>query len=349
MGATDNLKYQLGRRPATMKRDISATPMKDVAARMRQWWTAGSASMAKPEAEGIRFYMVNHALGEAIRAVPPEAPLGPWMEVVETYHEVAAPVAVRAFYYLLTICARENRHCQNPAQIRSALTAINGPVATDWVAGLKGQGSGGVASKVRSEPPACTLGQLAGALRDSFYKGNWSGGYGGKKWGVVADCLVEFVFGRYSADMMLDVVWTLCHNNGPIFNKGMLYHGYTSELVRLLDVQRSGQVPQYVASGASGYVTPELKQLHARLAAVVGPSFDGYVDWYKVEALGAVGHYEAEKQAQVAAHGMPTGDYVAAAKKAKVKAKAKAAEQTGVQIMPGVFVQKANFKRKKAA
>ena len=91
-----------------------------------------------------------------------------------------------------------------------------------------------------------TIGKFCEALAWQFYHCKWAGGYGGKKWGVVTDCLVRFVKGEFSAEMMMDTVWTLSHNSGPIFNKGQFYGMYGHNLYRILDVQRSGQVPEAV-------------------------------------------------------------------------------------------------------
>lgn len=45
------------------------------------------------------------------------------------------------------------------------------------------------------------------------------GGYGGKKWGAVAECTKDRMSGRITPAQWLDRVFTLCHNNGSIFNK----------------------------------------------------------------------------------------------------------------------------------
>ena len=137
------------------------------------------------------------------------------------YHELMARKSIRAFYYLLWICIREARHNKSLAdtkkmkemadqfgdEFRSFLTQVNG-------------GEAGISTKFLSKPPNMDIGTFCRGLAWQFYKCSWNGGYGGKKWGVVTDCLVRFVSGEFSAEMMLDTVWTLAHNGGADLQQG---------------------------------------------------------------------------------------------------------------------------------
>jgi hypothetical protein len=42
-----------------------------------------------------------------------------------------------------------------------------------------------------------------------FNKGKWQGGYGGKAWGSIADCLLALVTGEYSPEMFCDLAFAL--------------------------------------------------------------------------------------------------------------------------------------------
>jgi hypothetical protein len=163
------------------------------------------------------------------------------------------------------------------------------------------------------------------------------------------------VWGRISAEMFLDTGFTLCHNGGPIFNKGMLYHhANKAELERILDVQRAGQIPQLVASKGTKFVTAPLSAYQSKMRELLGGEFDGYVDWFLVESLGSLGKYPTEKAQQAAKHGKPGSSVIAekvAAAKAKIAAAKVQAEKeefhkNHMEILPGVFVQK--IKRKAA-
>jgi len=101
-----------------------------------------------------------------------------------------------------------------------------------------------------------------------------------------------------SAELMLDTGYTLAHNNGPIFNKQVLYHPHdTTELKKILDVQRAGMIPQMVHSGASKFVSLAHRKFHEKALALLGEEFGGPVNWFTVENLGAVQSYTAEKAA----------------------------------------------------
>jgi len=129
----------------------------------------------------------------------------------------------------------------------------------------------------------------------------------------VADCLANFVNGNYSAEMMMDVGWTLCHNNGPIFNKQIFYNMYSHDLVRLLDVQRAGMIPalvEEVSNGAeyfaSQFVTHEHKTMLAHAKKTLGQgNFGGFVEWDAVSkdaVHGNYGSYNGKQAAAFASH-----------------------------------------------
>jgi hypothetical protein len=143
-------------------------------------------------------------------------------------------------------------------------------------------------------------------LVEVFHTGKFSGGFGGEAWGAIADVLNDYVHGKLTAEMMLDTAFTLCHNNGPIFNKGMLYDGYTSDIYTILDVQRSGQVPQLVYSCDVIQVNTEaVQEVWKTCYGALGDKLlenTHYVDWFKVEALGALHSYTAKKKLQLENH-----------------------------------------------
>jgi hypothetical protein len=140
--------------------------------------------------------------------------------------------------------------------------------------------------------------------------------------------------------MMLDTVWTLAHNGGPIFNKGYLYKCYSHTIIRILDVQRSGQIPSAVLSdGPIGhFVQPGLKAHMQQLMARFPDKIASYVDWMVVEALGSVNHYSSEKQLQQQKFGLSP-----AAKAAQEAAEAKAKEAAEKAAQALIEEQKSNF------
>jgi hypothetical protein len=156
-----------------------------------------------------------------------------------------------------------------------------------------------------------------------FYNGVFSPGFGGRAWGAIADCLVSFVDGTYSPEVMLDVVWTLCHNNGAIFNKGMFYESYTNTLYRILDIQRSGQIIEACLSDkdCQAYAGLNLGSMICDFMDRYPGEFGTYVNWFVVEAHGALhGPYNHEKNHQIKKYGLDEASIAMMDKKAKAAA-----------------------------
>ena len=173
----------------------------------------------KPEAEALWFYGMNHGMALIGAEKAPLEPLDPWeLNFVNDYHAILGPKAVRAFYYLLMICTREARHNKSLTADTAKMKAQFGVEAGGWFASVKG-GEHDIHQAFLKQPPNATLGQFVECIRWQFYNSKWAGGYGGKKWGKVTDCLVRFVNGEFTAEMMLDTVWTLSHNNGSDFQQ----------------------------------------------------------------------------------------------------------------------------------
>lgn len=302
------LRRHLTGRPFAQSRDMSSVPCMHVAKATAKFMGDDSDSKVRPETEALWFYMLNHVVSEVLRKYSMDDALpDAVLEMVREYNDQCAPKAARAFYYLLLICTREARHVSNNgATFWNEVQSKFGVSARNFGQALKGiGGSTSAYHKFLHEAPDTSIGEYVSMLRYVFYKGSFGLGYGGKKWAKVCDCLVEFVHGRYSPEMMLDTVWTLCHNGGPIFNKGMLYGMYSLELVKILDVQRSGQIPKMVGNSEveAKFSPPALSIAWSRCNKLFPETFAGHVDWFLVEHLGSVHRYATEKQAQVAAHG----------------------------------------------
>jgi hypothetical protein len=313
-----------------------------------------------PEAEALWFYGLNHGMAELRKRYAPLEPMtGAHCGFVNENYRCLGPKAVRAFYYLLLICTRESRHVHQTGTLAAKGAKQEGACA--FIKSISGAGSASAYKRFLEAPPDCTIGQYVNLLRQVFYHGNFASGYGGPAWGQVCDSLCRFVSGEFTAEMMLDNVWTLAHNNGPVFNKGMLYTVYTPTLQRILDVQASGQVPEMVLTdqAVQQFVAPGLQRMMLDLKDTLPGVIGKYVDWYAVELLGAKSAYPGEKAQQAALHGVPVGvTEKQAAAQAKLAAEAEKLKQalakaqaeklaTQFVVMPGLWVPK--IKRKLAA
>ncbi|MCL4743855.1 MAG: hypothetical protein KJZ83_00420 [Burkholderiaceae bacterium] len=357
----DTLAYHSSR-VLCAKRDMSAVLCKSVADRVAIYQQANNASdgYSVPETQALWFYGMNHGMALIGSQRDPLEPLNDWeLEFVEAYHKELAPRAIRAFYYLLLICTREARHNKSLSANYAKMVEKFGTPVADFFKMIKG-GEASIHQEFLKNPPDASIGAYCECMQWQFYNSKWAGGYGGPAWGSIADCLVRFVKGEYSAEMMLDTVWTLSHNNGPIFNKSLFYGMYNhAAIIRILDIQRSGQIPQAVLFDGivKKYINPELvawmQQVKDRFPDKIGD----YVDWEVVEALGSVKKYQQDKQQQWSKHGMSPAAQAAlkaaeAKKKAQEEAAKKAAEEHAknwFQVMPGLEVKKIQIIRSEAA
>jgi len=106
-------------------------------------------------------------------------------------------------------------------------------------------------------------------------------------------------------EMMIDTAYTLAHNNGPMFNKGMLYDHYGNDFKKILDVQRSGQIPEFILEGGAKFLTPLQSSVFNDALTALKGEFGNYVDWYQVEKLGSLIKYPVEKTVQDKKYGNP--------------------------------------------
>lgn len=326
--------------PHVKPQSVRHIPCADVAAAYELY--KQHAGLRDPETEAVDFYALNH-LAAAIRKRHSSIDVLPeWADkIMEKHNANMMAISKRMFFYLLLICTRESRHLNSSYMPESWVLKMKnqfGSKSWDFNAKVHGSSSNGAVETFLNHPPSLELGMYADSLVYVFNQGKFSASFGGPKWGKVAETLASFVSGQTSAEMMVDTAFTLAHNNGPIFNKGMLFKMYGSSLIRILDVQRSGQMPEGIHSGEIDDASEGVKKL-VELAMVNMPNeFGTYIDWFKVEQLGSVQKYSAQKKLQVAKYGTPA-----------TAGKSKGGQQvTGsLEIWPGQVVT--IVKRKKAA
>lgn len=355
----NTLKYQQSR-TLTTKRDMRNVPLATVMQRFNEMLTS-SPDLVRPEVEALWFYGMNHGVS-LIRGVRDELePLNEEeLKFVFTYHSRLGFTARKAFSYLLATCTREARHCHS----KPGMVPVHAPdlpdgyppgavadtrIAVDWLLAPHGQ-EDGIYGDLRNNPPSVTIGCFSRALSLVFRRGHWSSAYGGPKWADISDCLTRFVEGENSAEMMLDTVWTLQHNTASVFNKGIIFKEVTGSLAHILDVQRSGQIPEYVLNAHYNFAEEaDLSSYMTWLLLTFPGEIGRYVDWFKVKALGAICDYDTAMAAQLKKHGpSPWMDFEAKQALAAAVAEKKAAEQHAkdwFQVMPGLEVKFKKIKR----
>lgn len=264
----------------------------------------GSASV---EDSAIKFYLMNHAFSEMQHRFDVHEPLpAEWLSIPKSYMALLSPAVIRLVYYMMLIVTRESRHVKKSATFLNGIKKKHGEVYGAYLSSIP-SGSNEAAIYFRQNPPqGITLVEYLSGVTTVFNTGSFSTGYGGKPWGGISQCLLDFVAGTTSAETMVDTAWTLAHNNGPMFNKGMLFNGFDQNTtLKILDVQRAGMIPQLIAQFSRGEVSlhsvsTDTKKMWKSCRDLLGETFDGYVDWYAVEAAGCMkkGGYPQEKAKQ---------------------------------------------------
>ncbi|QIN95303.1 hypothetical protein DLP3_140 [Stenotrophomonas phage vB_SmaS_DLP_3] len=289
--------------------DMTQINAQSVAKRIRLY--RSSCGKASPDGQALRFYGLNQCMAVIAKKYGQHGVLPPHMKAVaEAYVRELVAQTERMFGYMLLITTRESRHVHSAKNdFEKKFAAQFGKAANDFNQLINGSGSDGAVERFLENAPDMPIGTYARSLEWCFFHGGFNGSYGGKPWGNIAKTLADAVTGVTSMEIMVDTAYTLAHNNGPIFNKGMMYSGYTDAIYKILDVQRSGQVVELCRSGVMSAHLKE-KDLLPLFDAVVKEfpeEFGEYVDWIKVEKLGSVKKYPHEIAEQKKKYGEALG------------------------------------------
>jgi hypothetical protein len=313
IAARNTLRHQLAR-PLCIKRNMSAVDTAGAAkAAAERVSTYEELGMLIPEVAALQFYLLQHAMSDVRQQFGPDESLGNVLKIVEMYHELGVDLGQRMFVYLLLICTREARHTTGSPTFHAKLKNKFGLTFTTFMEEIAHTNSNVAVHKFLKNPPAMPLGKYCAGLAYMFNHGQFSGGYGGELWGTIAETLKWFVDGQISVEMLLDTAFTLAHNGGPIFNKGMTFHTYDgTKLLLVLNTQATGQIPQFIDSIGDypmigGLVNDETRSMYKTCRELLGDSFGGQIDWFKVDdqelATGYV--YQQLKEKQIELFGVP--------------------------------------------
>jgi len=227
------------------------------------------------------------------RAKPLDMPLtDDEQAVMEAYHAHLGWLAFYMFDYLYIACARETRHLM---AVPPSWQDVLGPELESLVDRLQEASSADDGFKNLKNIPEIPLGAVTRALSAQFFWGRYDQSFGGPKWGEVAYTVNQFVHGYLSPELFIDTAWTLAHNTGPVFNKGMVFHCQDSPyLLRILNAQRSGQIPGFVQTLDNQDVQQVFRdhkertasfQKHRDLCRDVAPSIFTPFDQDKAESI----------------------------------------------------------------
>lgn len=340
----DTYAFHKNERPGTLARDLSQVPLALAGKTAKKH--LGDSGQKSPESEALEFYTMQHAMGQIEAAYEPDEPLGNKLPLVERFHNVLNSAGARLFQYIMITTTRESRHLTNVQE--DQLIQKHGSACADFTKSVKSSSQ----KALFNYSGSLKLGPYLDYLCDVFNQLSWSSSYGGTAWGQVTEAVRDTVNGELSIEMLLDIGYTLAHNNGPIFNKGFQFTHYDAfQLYTILDCQRAGQIPSLIKAGAP--FCTHVKNVHAtdvaKMEQVFESEYDKWVNWDVVEALGAVQSYDQYKATNMQKFGNDPKfkaanaavlEQVKAAKDAAAAKKA-AQEKMYFEVMPGVKIKKA--------
>lgn len=243
-----------------------------------------------------RFYLYNHAVAMITKKyhrheeLPPDA-----LDVLERFNEYGNQLVARMIGYVATICVRESRHCHSQTDVANVVNQKFGKPAKDFIFSVPDSAEASMQYAMNMVPEGLTIGNAMGALSHCFWKGKWSSAFGGPKWAVIADTLWKASKAEITLEVFLDIAFTLAHNGGPIFNKGVVFdHPNATHLLMVLDAQRAGFMPALFNEGGCGAVNTNVIEEMKGLKQWIYDNFpntENTVDWVKVKALGGVGNF----------------------------------------------------------
>jgi hypothetical protein len=291
--------------------DMTKVKVMSVTPRTHEWYNAND--LMSPDHAAYKYYLNAHWFNHLSTTRHVDEPLSDWAPVVDQFFRQGTELADRMFHYLLLICTREARHAHLIDTKKKAMTKKFSMASLDyWGEYAQTSKPQAVATLFDIEKfwPRVDMGTYTDWLVWIFNRGKYGGGFGGKKWAEVAEVLRRVVHGEITYEMMIDQAFNSAHNNGPIFNKGMLFEGYSQHFINILDVQRSGQIPMMFSEhniyGKQhfGTLPGDMVTESQMFSDLWLPNMEtDYVDWYKVEALGAVKSYHPQKKYQLETYG----------------------------------------------
>jgi hypothetical protein len=292
---TNTLAY-FNAAPQVHSNDLSNIPVSVFSAATKKY--RESCGLSHPHNDALVFYALNHCASVIRKSYTPNEPLPAWaVTVLNLYTQELSSQGLRMLHYILSITTREMRHLPTPStQFWAKVEEKFGTPAKEFLQSIRSVSEMAAVERYMSHPPSCTVGQYIGMMSHGFYKGGFGGSFGGPKWGNIADAAASMLTGQTSMEMLVDTGYTLAHNGGPIFNKGMMYHGHNHTLLTILDVQRSGQIPDLLLdTGNFGVEKQDVAKQAVALTHEAKPmglaqGFKAYVDWKAVKA-GAVGYH----------------------------------------------------------
>lgn len=239
---------------------------------------------------GHIFHLIESEAGRAGGDLAPDR-----KAFVEGHVKRINQLSVKMFGYLCVISAEEA--CFGEARNDGLWDFIESNTSADAAKWIKGLFSRDRSSGFFAKTGSATVGECLKALEMGFRFGRWSPGFGGLPWAEIAQTALEAAEGVSSLELCVDKAFSLCHNNGAIFNKSHMFGHYSGSFYDLLDIQASGQLPGAIGKkvAVEGLRGAAVKELFEQGKRMFPEEFSQGYDPKKVKSMAEV--RQAKEQA----------------------------------------------------
>ena len=214
-------------------------------------------------------------------------------EMQDACLQETAAISKRLFFYTVIICVEEAKFL--PPQDESFFEHLEQRFGKNFMEYAQKNFPGKLTGFDKLDMDS---GDFTRGLVSVFTFGKWSPGFGGRGWAPIASLAADYISGRISLDNFTDQAFSLCHNNGSMFNKGHYYDHYSREIYHLLDIQDSGQLPQWMNENPdSNFISPALKNVYTKAKKLFPEELGGKVNLKLVKNSEAKRAAKAQAQA----------------------------------------------------
>lgn len=173
-------------------------------------------------------------------------------DLAKKMHNELALISNRMFCFILSCCNKELSRLNIAQQHSSFPDYIGNGYSYEFAKSLMAARVGNM-----QEYKSMSLEKYIAANVAVFSSGKWWFGGGGSGWANIARAPLSFIRGASNLHEMTDLSFSLCHDRGSFFDRAqfgsvselketMMLSLNTENLYTLLDVQASGQIPQFL-------------------------------------------------------------------------------------------------------
>jgi hypothetical protein len=287
-----------------VSRDISTVKVSDFARGVLSF-KSNQGVLKDPQIEALNYYITNQIIADTLLNFEKLEVLPSNLDILVSQSITSIPnIAARMVSYLFLIVTREARHCLwSSDKFHEKVVSKYGSEFYKFIRGVEDSKDSGYISVLLSNMPEMSLGLYIEALEFIFQKGLFKKSFGGSPWYNIACTLGSFIRGKSNPDMLVDTSFSLSHNCGSIFNKGMIYSQHDSSLLLILDAQRSGQIMRLMDKGIlSEKISVDVNSITIFLEVAeayhsIFKKERAELDYDLMMQLGAVGKYKPSKKA----------------------------------------------------